>query len=63
MLHCITEKAHGISFLDLDMTEVIGCGGFGVVYKATWKSRRMTVAVKKIMTMDSQILGEKEVRT
>ena len=65
VLHLVTgmKKAHGIIYSDLDMTEVIGLGGFGVVYRATWKSRRMIVAVKKIITLDSQVMGLKEVGT
>ena len=42
---------------------MVGVGGFGVVYRAMWKSQRMIVAVKKIQIIgtESQRLGEKEV--
>ena len=42
------------------MTKVVGVGGFGVVYRAMWKSRRMIVAVKRIQHFEteSQELGE-----
>ena len=45
------------------MTKVVGVGGFGVVYRAMWKSQKMIVAVKKIQIIgtESQRLGEKEV--
>ena len=42
------------------MTKVVGIGGFGVVYRAMWKSQRMIVAVKRIhhFETESQGLGE-----
>ena len=42
---------------------MVGVGGFGVVYRAMWKSQRMIVAIKKIQNIgtESQRLGEKEV--
>ena len=54
------KKLLRIPYDDLDMTKVVGIGGFGVVYRAMWKSQRMIVAVKRIhhFETESQGLGE-----
>ena len=54
------KKLLRIPYGDLDMTKVVGVGGFGVVYRAMWKSQRMIVAVKRIQHFEteSQELGE-----
>ena len=40
-----------ISHADLSEIEKVGEGGFSTIYKACWKSRRMTVALKTLKTL------------
>ena len=37
-----------ISYADLSEIEKVGEGGFSIIYKACWESRRMTVALKTL---------------
>ena len=46
-----------IEFSDLNITEMVGSGGFGTVYKGRWISKNKIVAIKKVMTL----LEEREV--
>ncbi|CAF4994682.1 unnamed protein product, partial [Rotaria sp. Silwood1] len=45
---------------DLKLLEEIGAGAFGTVHRATWKSRRYTVAVKKLHLTHLTGKAEKE---
>lgn len=46
-----------LEFADLEFIEPVGSGGSGHVWKGHWKSRDMTVAIKKVID-----LPEREVR-
>ena len=43
---------------DFSSIEKVGEGGFGNVYKAYWKSRRLTVALKTLKTIPDESTRE-----
>lgn len=44
-----------ISRSDLVIGQQLGCGSFGSVYRAVWKSRNMTVALKKVFMLEKEV--------
>uniref|UniRef100_A0A914VMS5 Mitogen-activated protein kinase kinase kinase n=1 Tax=Plectus sambesii TaxID=2011161 RepID=A0A914VMS5_9BILA len=40
---------------DLTIGHQLGCGSFGSVYRAVWKSQNMTVAVKKVFMLEKEV--------
>jgi hypothetical protein len=44
-----------IQRLDLSIGQQLGCGSFGSVYYAIWKSRNMTVALKKVFMLEKEV--------
>ena len=43
-----------IAFSELEFTEIVGCGGFGKVWKGKWESRKRTVAIKKCTELEKR---------
>ena len=46
-----------IVFSDLKFIEVIGKGGFGMVWKGEWMPGKKVVAIKKVEEMDRREVG------
>lgn len=40
---------------DLDIGKQLGAGAYGSVYSAVWKSRKMTVAAKKVFMLEKEV--------
>ena len=55
---CITKYLYFVFYClniekydDLEFMECVGAGGTGHVWRGRWKSRNMTVAIKKVMDL------------
>ena len=45
-----------IAYDDLEFLEKCGGGTFGSVYRAKWKSQDKEVAVKRLLTLEEEVL-------
>lgn len=51
-MNCLLQ----IDFDDLLLYERCGSGTYGSVYRAYWKSNQQEVAVKKLLTVDKEVV-------
>ena len=47
----VSDYLDEIEFADLEFIERVGRGGSGCVWKGLWKSRNMTVAIKRVIDL------------
>ena len=52
------DNDSNIDFAEIDMGDVIGEGGFSVVYRGVWKNRQVAVKRLKVQVLEGEGEGE-----